>query len=65
MQCALVGATVKEATALLLHGADGNASNSFDAPDHLVPKPRPVSVEGSTIRLDLPRMSVATVTLTP
>ena len=42
-----------------------NASNSFDAPDHLVPKPRPVSVEGSTIRLDLPRMSVATVTLTP
>jgi len=30
-----------------------------------LPKPHPVKVEGSTVRLDLPRMSVATVTLNP
>ena len=65
MQCTLEGATVKEATALLLHDADWNASNSFDAPDRVVPKPVRVKVEASAIRLDLPRMSVATLTLTP
>ena len=65
MQCALRGATAKDAIALLLHDADWNAYNSFDAPDHVIPKPHPVKVEGSTVRLDLPRMSVATVTLTP
>jgi hypothetical protein len=30
----------------------------------VVLKPRPVQVEGSAVRLELPRMSVATVTLT-
>ena len=65
IQCALRGATAKDAIALLLHDADWNAYNSFDAPDHVIPKPHPVKVEGSTVRLDLPRLSVATVTLTP
>ena len=65
IQCALRGATAKNATAVLLHDADWNACNSFDAPDHVVPKPHPVKLEGATVRLDLPRMSVATVTLTP
>ena len=65
IQCALRGATAKNASALLLHDADWNASNSFDAPDRVVPKPHPVKVEGATVRLDLPRMSVVTVTLTP
>ena len=65
IQCALRGATAKDATAVLLHDADWNACNSFDAPDRVAPKPHPVNVEGSTVRLDLPRMSVATVTLGP
>jgi alpha-L-arabinofuranosidase len=65
VQCGLRGATAKEASALLLHDADWNAYNSFDVPDRVVPKPHPVKIEGSTVRLDLPQMSVATVTLTP
>ena len=65
IQCALRGATAKEATAVLLHEADWNACNSFDAPDRVVPKPHPVKIESGTVRLDLPRMSVGTVTLTP
>jgi alpha-N-arabinofuranosidase len=63
IQCALRGATAKDATGVLLHDADWNACNSFDAPDHVVPKPHPVKLEGATLRLDLPRMSVATLTL--
>jgi alpha-N-arabinofuranosidase len=65
IQCALRGAIAKNSRALLLHDSDWNACNSFDAPDRVVPKPHPVKVEGATVRLDLPRMSVATVTLTP
>ena len=65
IQCALRGATAKNASALLLHDTDWNAFNGFDAPERVVPKPHPVKVEGSALRLDLPRMSVATVTLTP
>lgn len=64
IQCALRGTSAKEANALLLHDADWNAYNSFDAPDRVVPKLHPVKLEGSTVRLDLPRMSVVTVTLT-
>jgi len=65
IQCALRGATAKNARALLLHDPDWNAFNGFDAPERVVPKPHPVKVEGPAVRLDLPRMSVATVTLTP
>ena len=65
IQCSLRGAMAKNASALLLHDADWNACNSFDAPDRVAPKPHPAKVEGSTLRLELPRMSVATVTLTP
>lgn len=65
IQCALHGAAAKDATALLLHDADWNACNSFDAPDRVVPKAHPAKLESGTVRLDLPRMSVATVTMTP
>jgi alpha-N-arabinofuranosidase len=65
IQCTLRGANAKQSKALLLHDADWNAYNSFDAPVRVVPKPHGVHVEGSSVRLDLPRMSVATVTLTP
>jgi len=65
IQCALQGTTATQGAALLLHDADWNACNSFDAPDRVMPKMQPVKVEGSNVRLDLPRMSVATVTLKP
>ncbi len=64
IQCTLRGASAKEGKALLLHDADWNAYNSFDAPDRIVPKPHPVRVDGSSIQLELPRLSIATVTLT-
>jgi alpha-N-arabinofuranosidase len=64
IQCTLSGASAKEGKALILHDADWNAYNGFDAPDRVLPKPHPVHVEGSSVRLDLPRMSVATVALT-
>ena len=51
--------------ALLLHDTDWNACNSFDAPDRVMPRIQPVKLEGFNVRLDLPRMSVATVTLKP
>jgi len=65
IQCSLRGASAKDGSAVLLHDNDWNAYNGFDAPDRVVPKPHPIKLEGSSVRLDLPRMSVATVTLTP
>jgi len=65
IQCTVRGLVAKEAKAMLLYDADWNAHNSFDAPDHIVPRTHPVRVEGSSVRMDLPRMSVATVMLTP
>ncbi|HYH01411.1 MAG TPA: alpha-L-arabinofuranosidase C-terminal domain-containing protein [Terriglobales bacterium] len=61
VDCALHGATGKDASAMLLHSPDLNAYNSFDVPDRIVPKPHPVVVEGARMRLELPRLSVATV----
>ncbi len=65
IQCALRGASVREGKAVILHDPDWNACNSFDAPERIIPKPHGVHLEGSSVRLDLPRMSVATVTLSP
>jgi alpha-N-arabinofuranosidase len=64
IECTLRGATAREGKALILHDADWNACNSFDAPDRMIPKPHAVQVQGTNVRLELPRMSVATVTLT-
>jgi alpha-L-arabinofuranosidase len=63
VDCAIEGVTPRSATALLLHHSDWNAYNSFEAPDTLVPKAHPVSVEKSRVRLELPRLSVATVSM--
>ena len=63
VECTLSRGTAKEGQAQILHDADFNAYNSFDHPDRIVPQPHPVRVEGSTIRMDLPSMSVATVLL--
>ncbi|MGH9405006.1 MAG: alpha-N-arabinofuranosidase [Terriglobia bacterium] len=61
--CSLRGASASGGQASILHDDDLNACNTFDNPDRLVPKPHPVTVEGSTVRIDAPRLSVITATL--
>lgn len=63
MECTLQGVTAKSGKAQILHDTDWNACNSFENPNRLVPKDHPVSVDGNRIRLDLPRLSVATAIL--
>ena len=63
VDCSLHGASARQARAQILHDSDLNACNSFDHPDRLTPKPHDVAAEGSSIRLTLPAMSVATVTV--
>jgi hypothetical protein len=40
-----------------------NAFNSFDSPDKIVTRPHAVAVESGRLRLDVPAMSIVTVTL--
>lgn len=51
----------KSVTATILHDADLNACNSFDTPNRIVPKPHPVRIEGASVLMELPPLSVATV----
>ncbi len=59
----LHGWTAKEGSAQLLHHPDLNAYNSFDAPNRVVPQSQKLKVDGSRFQFDLPRLSVATLTL--
>jgi alpha-N-arabinofuranosidase len=61
--CSFTGATPISATAQILHHADMNAYNSFDDPDKITTKPYSVVVENGRLRLDVPAMSIVTVTL--
>ncbi len=63
IDASLRGASPKSATAQILHDPDLNACNSFDQPDRLTPRSHRVRVEGGRLLLDLPRLSVATVTV--
>jgi alpha-N-arabinofuranosidase len=63
VDCALRGATAKSGTAQILHDSDINAYNGFDNPDRIVIKSHEVAVEVGRVRITLPSMSVATVTL--
>jgi len=63
VDCSLSHSAAKEGTAQILHADDFNAFNSFDRPDLIIPQPHRVTVEGSRVRMDLPRLSVATVIL--
>jgi len=63
VECTLRGARAKRGQAQLLHDSDLNAYNSFDHPDRVVIRPHEVGVEPDRIRIMLPAMSVATVTL--
>lgn len=57
------GASAKSGSAQILHDADWNACNSFESPERVVPRAHPVRVQGGRLQMDLPRLSVATVTL--
>ena len=63
IDCALRGASPKSARAQMLHDSDINAANTFENPDRVVIKPHEVSAAGERIRVTLPAMSVATVTV--
>jgi alpha-N-arabinofuranosidase len=64
VDCAIHGTAVRQARAQILHDPDLNAFNGFDHPDRIVIKPHEAVVENGALRLSLPAMSVATVTLT-
>jgi alpha-N-arabinofuranosidase len=61
--CTLRGMQPSSASAQIVHDADLNAANTFDVPDRLTPKTLLVTVDGSSVRFDLPRLSVATITV--
>jgi alpha-N-arabinofuranosidase len=61
LECALTGSRAASAQARLLHYADFNAANTFDVPDRIVPRDHAVNVDGSTLVIELPPVSVATV----
>ena len=63
VECVLRGARARQGRAQILHDADLNAYNSFDHPDRVVIQPHEVAVEPDRLRIMLPAMSVATVTL--
>jgi alpha-N-arabinofuranosidase len=63
VDCALRGVTAKQGRAQMLHDTDYNAFNGFDNPDRVVIKPHEVAVESSSVKIALPAMSIATVTL--
>jgi alpha-N-arabinofuranosidase len=63
VDCAIRGASVQRARAQILHDSDLNAFNGFDHPDRITVKPHEAVVENGALRLNLPAMSVATVTL--
>jgi len=63
VDCTLRGSNASEGTAQILHDADLNAYNSFENPLQVVPKAHPVRVEGSNLRVEIPRLSVVTARL--
>jgi alpha-N-arabinofuranosidase len=63
VECALRGVKAKQGRAQILHDSDLNAYNSFDHPDRVTIQSHEVAVEADRLRIMLPAMSVATVTL--
>jgi len=61
LECALAGAQAIRVQARLLHHEDFNAANTFDAPDRVVPRHHAVAVNGATLGIELPPMSVTTI----
>jgi alpha-N-arabinofuranosidase len=60
VECMLRGVTPRNATARILHHADRNAANSFDAPDAITLQAHPARIEAQKLVVDLPPLSVVT-----
>jgi len=60
VECSLRGERAGAASAQILHSDDSNAGNSFDHPDQISPQTHPVNLDGETVLIDLPRLSVVT-----
>jgi len=63
IDCALDGRRAESATALVLTHTDFNAANTFANPNAIVPQSHPIQVAGSSLKLDLPSMSIVTATV--
>ncbi len=61
VDCALAREKIALAKARILHHRDWNACNTFEDPHQVVPREHPVSAEGSSVRVDLPPLSIVTV----
>jgi alpha-N-arabinofuranosidase len=60
IDCALDGRTAQSATAQILTHKDFNAANTFGNPNAIVPQSHPIQAAGSSVKLDLPPMSIVT-----
>jgi alpha-L-arabinofuranosidase len=63
VDCTVLGGAPKAVTADMLHNPDLNAFNSFEAPDQVVIQRHTARIEKDKIRLELPRLSVATASV--
>jgi len=63
VECNMPGVNAREGSAEILHDTDLNACNTFEKPGAVLNQKHAVKVDGAKVSLDLPRMSVATVTL--
>jgi len=61
VSCVLSGGAASGATARILHHSDFNACNTFDAPDAITPKAHSVTAAQGGLRIELPPLSVVTV----
>ena len=57
----VAGASATGATGRILQDNDLNAANTFTDPNRVVPKPLKVAAQGSTVTVELPPLSVATL----
>ena len=63
VECALRGVSARSARAQILHDSDINACNTFENPDRLKIQAHQAAVEGGTLKITMPALSVATVTV--
>jgi len=63
VECSIAGASAKGGSARVIHHQDWNACNTFESPGVIVPKALAAGVSGSTVKLELPPLAVATATV--
>lgn len=63
VSCSISGKTPSVSGARLLHHSDLNACNTFQSPDVVVPKEHKASASGSSVAVELPPLSIVTVSL--